>query len=158
MQVVKRAERFTAHNPPGLKPSEAEGIKSTLSDRLGGAYKKLRMKEPLSQTELQDMAYENELKRSLDTVVPNYRGLNKDVMDAEGVRRMVARRLQGNQGLENALTMAVGPAAIPARVAMLPGVASSLGIAANEAGKKAPQVIANTYRAAILAALEQDGR
>jgi hypothetical protein len=105
------------------------------------------MKEGLNPTEQMNMALSHSSGDAMSTVIPEYKALNKSVMDAEGVRRMIARRLQGNQGLENALTMAVGPAAIPARIAMLPGVASRAGIGAYHA---APAMRQGT-RAALLA-------
>jgi hypothetical protein len=84
--------------------------------------------------------------------IPGYRAMNKEIMDYEGLRKMIWRRLQGNQGLENALTMAAGPAAIPARIGLLPGVASTAGIVAHKA---APSMEAAT-RAAILALLASE--
>jgi hypothetical protein len=142
-----RAGRLVTENGPGVKPSQLEEIKGTLDDTLGPAYKKLRMKEGLNPTEQMNMALSHSSGDAMSTVIPEYKALNKSVMDAEGVRRMIARRLQGNQGLENALTMAVGPAAIPARIAMLPGVASRAGIGAYHA---APAMRQGT-RAALLA-------
>lgn len=142
-----RAGRIVSENGPGMKPSELEALKGTVDDTLGGAYKKLRMKEALSPNEQMSMAISHATGDAQTSVVPGYKGLNKDIMDAEGLRRMIGRRLQGNQGLENALTMAVGPAAIPARIAMLPGVASTAGIAAY---KSAP-VMSGATRAALLA-------
>lgn len=144
-----RGNRIVAENGPGVKPSELESIKGTIDDTLGPAYKKLRAKEVLSPNERMSMALSHAAGDAQSTVVPNYRAMNKDIMDSEGLRRMIVRRLQGNQGLENALTMAVGPAAIPARIAMLPGVASSAAIAAHHAAPAMSQAT----RAALLALL-----
>lgn len=146
-----RGGRILTENGVGLKPSELEGIKSTVDDTLGGAYKKLRMKESLSPAERMNMAIAHAAGDAQAQVVPGYKALNKEVMDAEGVRRMIARRLQGNQGLENALTMAIGPAALPARVAMLPGVASTAGIVTHRVGEHAAAPTAAAIRAALLA-------
>lgn len=158
-KIVDRASRFQRHNPSGLTPSEADAIKGTLDDRLGGAYQKIRQKQPLSSTEQADMAYKNAIGRGLEDTVPNFKGMNKDVMDAVGLQKMIGRRVNpgsgGNQGLENAMMIAGGPAALPARLLMLPGVASSAGIGAHVAGQKAPNVMSNMIRAAILAQLEQ---
>lgn len=147
-----RAGRMVAENPPGLKPSELEAIKGTLDDTLGPAYKKQRMKELISPDERMSMAISHAAGDAQSTVIPGYKALNREVMDSEGLRRMIQRRLMGNQGLENALTMAAGPAAIPARIAMLPGVASTMGIAAHKA---APTLEAAT-RAALLAFLASE--
>lgn len=143
-----RAGRLVTENGPGMTPSQLEEIKGTVDDTLGGAYKKLRMKEPLSPNEQMSMSISHAAGDAQSSVIPNYRALNKDIMDAEGVRRMIARRLLGNQGLENALTMAIGPSALPARMALLPGVASTAGIAAHRAGSYATPILS---KAALLA-------
>lgn len=144
-----RGGRIVSENGPGVKPSELESIKSTIDDTLGPAYKKLRMKEALAPNERMSMALSHAAGDAQSTVVPNYKALNKEIMDSEGLRKVIARRIGpgANQGLENALTMAAGPAAIPARLMMLPGVASTAGIAAHHA---AP-VMSQATRAALLA-------
>lgn len=145
-----RSDRILKANGPGMAPSTAEGIKHTLDDQLGGAYIKLGKKEPLSAGEKMNMELSQQIGKSQEAVVPGYRDMNKRTMDAVGVQKMIDRRLKGNQGLENALTMAAGPAAIPARLLMLPGVASTAGIAAHRAGQY-PQVPSNLLRSALMA-------
>jgi hypothetical protein len=149
---LARAGRIEAENPPGLTPSALDRIKGTIDDTLGPAYKKLRGKEALNPTESMNMALSHSAGDTLSTVVPNYKGLNRDVMDAVGLQKMISRRLQGNQGLENALTM-LNPAMLPARIAMLPGVATTAGVKTYQAGKHAAQPVANSVRAALLALL-----
>lgn len=143
-----RGGRIITANGPALSPSRLEKIKGTVDDMLGPAYQKLRQKEGLNPTERMNMALSHAAGDAQASAIPGYKALNKNVMDAEGLRQMIARRLKGNQGLENALTMAAGPAAIPARIMMLPGVASSAGIAAYKSAPAAQQ----TTRA-LLAAL-----
>lgn len=148
--MAARGGRILTANGPGMAPSAAEGMKHTLDDQLGGAYKKLRMKEPVSASERMNMALSQELGASQEALIPGYREMNRGVMDAVGVQKMVGRRLAGaNQQLENIVTAAIGPAALPARMLLLPGVASNLGIGAYRAGQH-PQVPANLLRAALL--------
>ena len=40
-----------ASNPAGLTPTEAETIKRTLDDRLGGAFRKVAKREPVTANE-----------------------------------------------------------------------------------------------------------
>lgn len=136
--VTARASQFTAANPAGLKPSETEAIKRTLDDQLGGAFRKVSAREPVTPRERFSMALSKELGDAQAESIPGYRDMNRGVMNAEGLRQAVARRTigsGGNQGLENALTMFAGPSALPARVAMLPPVLSRVGIGAHDAGR-----------------------
>jgi hypothetical protein len=137
-----------------------ESIKHTWDDVSGGAFEKMRQRKPLSPSERFTVSASHEAGDALADVVPNYKAMNREVMDMEGLRRMIARRLMGNQGLENAVASAaavVNPVgALAGRVGMLPGVMSTAGIGVNEAGKYAPNVVSNLVRAAILAQLEQD--
>jgi hypothetical protein len=153
--MVDRANNLLRANGPGMKPSEAEAVKSTLDNVIGGAVKKVRMREPITPDERMNMALSKAIGTAQESIVPEYKALNRQIMDAEGVRKMLVRRLQGNQGLENALTMAAGPAAIPARVAMLPGVASTAGIAVNRLGRAPEAAYSAPLRAALLAMLQQ---
>lgn len=148
-------DRFSARHPQGVSPSALETIKSTLDDRLGGAYQKLRQRQPLTPREEGRMALSQAASRAQETVVPGYREMNKRIMDATGLERALGRRVEGsaaNQGLENALAMVMGPAALPARLAMLPPVLSNAGIAAYQVGKRA-QPAATALVRSLLAAL-----
>jgi hypothetical protein len=130
--------RFAERNSGGMTPNKLESVKSTLDDRLGDAYKKQRMRAPLTPREESRMALSQTASRAMESAVPKYREMNRTIMDAAGLQNALGRRVQGsagNQGLENALTMAIGPAAIPGRIAMLPPVMTGMGIVANEAGK-----------------------
>lgn len=156
-----KLDDFTQQNPRGtLNPSALEGIKSTLDDQLGGAYRKLRMREPLTPKEKVNMELSHASSRAQESVIPNYRELNRNVMNAEGLRQMIDRRVNpgssgGNQGLENAMTLLGGLASLPGRIAMLPPVMSRGGIAANELSKGAAATLPTGLRA-LLAALVGD--
>lgn len=148
-----RADRIVAENGPGMLPSQLERVKGGIDDVSGGAFKKLRMREPLSPTERMNVDLTSAMGQAQETVIPGYKDMNKGIMDAVGLKKMIARRTLGtggNQGLENAMLLAGGPAAIPARLAMLPPVSSRLGIASHMAGEH-PQASANAVRAALLA-------
>lgn len=128
----KRMDVFAAKNPDGtLTPSRLERIKSTLDDRNGLAYQKLRKREPLTPKEDARMALTHAASRAQESAVPRYREMNKDIMDAVGLEKAIQRRTTGsggNQGLENAMAMLGGASALPARIAMLPPVLSRIGI------------------------------
>jgi hypothetical protein len=142
---------------PYLTPSKADEIKGTFDNQTGGAYKKMRMKEPLTPSEQFDVENGQALSRGLSDVVPNYKDLNRAKMDAEGLRQMIDRRTGNgsgaNQGLENALTMLGGLSAVPARLAMLPPVLSRAAIATYKTGKGVAEYGSNALRAALLEAL-----
>lgn len=152
-------DEFVANNPDGtLTPSALDEVKRTWDDASGGAYQKLRKKEPLSPQERFTVEMGQAASRAQQDVIPQYRALNKDVMTAEGVKRLIGRRVNpgssgGNQGLENAMTMLGGIGALPARLMMLPPVLSRLGIGAHVAGTAADAALPNAYRAALLALL-----
>jgi hypothetical protein len=153
--------RFEQRNAGGMTPQKLEGVKSTLDDRLGGAYKKQRGREPLTPREESRMALSQSASRALESAVPDYRQMNRGIMDIVGLEKALSRRVEGsagNQGLENALTMAIGPAAVPARLAMLPPVMTGMGIAANEAGKVAQPSMATLIRAALLSLLSGESQ
>ena len=156
--VADRSAAIRAANGPGMKPSQVEEFKSTLDDELGGAYEKLRKRNPLSAEDRLDMGLSQSASRAQESVVPGYREMNAQTMQAEGLRKMIARRLQGNQGLENALTAAAlpmgGPGVLAARTAMLPSVLSTAGIGADMAGRQ-PAFYTNALRAALADWLEQ---
>lgn len=156
-KFTAKLDEFKAANPSGtLTPSRLEEVKGTLDDQLGGAYKKLRMKEALTPKERLNLELSQGASRAQESVIPDYRDLNRGVMNAEGLRQMIGRRVNpgnsgGNQGLENALTMLGGLKALPARIAMMPPVLSRVGIGAHEVGKAAEPVAPGMLRA--LAAL-----
>lgn len=145
---------------PYPSPSKADAIKGTFDDRLGGAYKKQRMREALTPDEMFDMESSHSLGDALSAVVPGFKDLNRAKMDAEGLRQMIVRRTGNgsgaNQGLENAMTMLGGISAIPARIAMLPPVLSRAAIGTYKTGKGVAEYGANTLRAALVAALSQN--
>lgn len=158
----ERADRIVTENGPGLRPDQLEDIKGTVDDTLGPAYRKVRSKEALSPDERFNMELSHAASRAQEAVIPNYRDLNKNVMDRVGLERMIARRIgpKGtgvNQGLENIATAMIGPSAIPARIAMLPPVASRAGIAAHIPGEH-PQAISNALRAALLGLMVSHGQ
>jgi hypothetical protein len=156
--VADRATAIRSANGPGMKPSQVEQFKSTLDDELGGAYEKLRKRNHLSAEERLDMGLSQSAGRAQESVVPGYREMNAKTMQAEGLRKMIARRLQGNQGLENAMTAAAlpmgGPGVLAARTAMLPSVLSTAGIGVDMAGRQ-PAFYTNTLRAALADWLEK---
>ena len=156
--VASRFRSIKNEAGPSMKPTDVEKFKQTLDDSTGGAWKKVRMKEPLSGTEAEDIALSRAARAAQEANVPNYDALNKATFDAEGLRRAIARRMQGgapNQGLENAVfgaAMAAGgglPAAA-GRAVMLPQVATQGGIALHSAGQ-APEAYSNALRAALAA-------
>jgi hypothetical protein len=152
------ADDILKQNGPGLSPSELEGIKHTWDDNLGGAFQKVRKREPLTPDEQFGTELVGTARRHQEAAVPGYTGLNKDIMDASGLEKAIARRTggsAGNQGLENALTMLGGVAALPARIAMLPSVMSGLGIGAYKTGKAAGPQMGLALRA-LLQALGAD--
>ena len=149
---ASRAQAIVKENAPGLKPSGLEEIKGTIDDTLGPAYQKLRKREMLTPTEKGSMELSQAMSRAQESVVPNYRQMNRGIMDAVGLQKVIGRRTVGsggNQGLENALTMAAGPSAIPARLMLIPGVASRAGIASHVVGER-PAIFSNVIRAALL--------
>lgn len=152
-----RLAAYENANGPGMSASEVEATKRTLDNTTGGAHKKLRMREELTPTERYGVEMTAAQGRALTDAIPNYKALNKSKMNAEGLRQMIARRVDpngsgGNQGLENALTMMGGISAIPARLAMLPPVMSRGAILTNEASKLP---FSAAFRTALLAALGQ---
>lgn len=153
-----QSTRFRKANPQGITPTELEATKRTMDDRLGGAYEKTRRRQPLTPREESRMAMSQAASRAQETAVPEYRAMNKSIMDASGLEQAMRRRVDGsagNQGLENALTMLGGAAAIPARLAMLPPVLSTAGIAAHKVGEKVVPPATNMLRA--LVSLLQNG-
>jgi hypothetical protein len=150
-RFADRTAEFIASNPPGLTPTEAETIKRTVDDRLGGAFRKIAKREPVTPSERFSMELSRQIGNAQEATIPGYRTMNRDIMDAEGLRRAIERRTAGsggNQGLENALTIVGGPHTIPARLAMLPPVLSGVGIAAYQAGKR-PAAMSTMLRAAL---------
>lgn len=150
----QRLAAYEQANGPGMTASEVEATKRTIDNKTGAAHKKIRMREELTPTEQYGVEMTAAQGRALTEAIPNYKALNKDKMNAEGLRQMIARRVDpngsgGNQGLENALTMLGGVGAIPARLAMLPPVLSRGAIAAHKAGQSA--VPTNAFRTALLA-------
>jgi hypothetical protein len=153
-------DRFATQNPSGgMSPRQLEEVKRTLDDRLGGAYQNMRQKKPVSGREMSRMALSQTASRAQESAVPGYRAMNKDIMDAAGLESAIKRRVQGsggNQGLENALTAVaatMSPAAIPARLAMLPPVLTGAGIAADRAGQAAAAPETSLLLRALLAQL-----
>jgi hypothetical protein len=135
----RRLQTFEAKNPDGaLTPSRLEGVKRTLDDRNGGAYMKLRKREPLTPKEQARIELTQAASRAQESAIPGYREMNKGIMDASGLERAIQRRTSGsggNQGLENAMTMLGGVSALPARIAMLPPVLSRVGMGVHRAGQ-----------------------
>lgn len=151
--------RFERRNAGGMTPAKLETVKGTLDDRLGGAYQKVRKREPLTPREEARMALSQTASRALESVVPGYRTMNAGIMDAAGLEKALIRRVQGsggNQGLENVATMLGGAAMLPARIAMLPSVLTGAGIAAHRAGQGIQPGAATAFRAALLSLLGAD--
>lgn len=152
-----KLDLFEKANPPGtLTPSIAERIKGTIDDRAGGAFKKIRGRDVLTPDEQYLVQMTKTLGDAQSAAVPGYREMNKGIMDAQGLKKMIGRRVNptssgGNQGLENALTMAAGLKALPARVLMMPPVTSSLGIGVNAATNAVAPIAAPFVRALLLA-------
>jgi len=158
---------FVAQNPQGsLTPTALDEVKQTWDNAAGPAFQKMRMKESLSPSDRYTVEMTGAARRAQESAVPGYTAMNREIMTNEGLRRMVNRRVNptaggGNQGLENAMTMAAtamaGPAAIPARLAMLPPVLSAAGIAAYK-GAKLGQPGATAVLKALLAMLGPNGQ
>lgn len=154
-QYGARLQRFQAANPDGtLTPSALDSVKATLDNQTGLGYRKIRAKEPLTAAERGKMELSHAASRAEESAIPNYRQLNRDKMDAEGLRRMVDRRINpvaggGNQGLENAMVIIGGLHSLPARVAMLPQVLSRAAIATDRAGRVVQPHGANAIRAML---------
>lgn len=156
-KYAQRAAAFVRENHPPFftSPLAMDEVKSSLDDQLGGAYQKIRQREPLTPDERFELELSHGIGRAQQAVVPQYHDLNARIMETSGLEKVIKNRLlPANQGLENALTAAVGPTAIPGRLLMLPGVASRLGIAAYHTGKMARPLVSNASRA-LLAALAQ---
>jgi len=152
--VEVRLQAFEKHNPEYMPPSELDSVKSTIDNTTGEAYRKIKAKAPLTPDEQYGVDMSQAQSRAISDVVPEYRQLNRDKMNAEGLRQMIARRVNpngsgGNQGLENALTMLGGVHAVPARLAMLPPVLSRAGISTYQAGQN--PFTADAVRTALLA-------
>lgn len=140
-----RLAQFKAANPNGtLTPSSLDQIQSTLNDQAGGAFKKIRMREPLSTDDKGTVEMLNAIKQTQASGVPGIGGMNRSIMDAEGLRRAIERRTLGsggNQVLDTLLMLMRGPAGIPGRVAMMPPVLSQAGIAAHQTAPAAPTAL-----------------
>jgi hypothetical protein len=143
-EISERLAQFKAVNPNGsLTPSSLDEIKGTLDDTTGLAYRKMRMREPLTPTEKTSTEMTRAMSRANESAVPQYRQMNRGIMDAEGLRRAVERRTLGsggNQVLDTLLALVRGSAGIPGRVAMMPPVMSKAGIGAHVAGEHTAQL------------------
>jgi hypothetical protein len=157
-----RSERILNENPSWFPlPSEVEGIKSTVDDQLGLAYRKLKNKEPLLPNERFDLDFSQTMGDAQARRVPKYGEMNKGIMDLVGLDKVLRRRVSGsggNQGLENLLTgaaLASGQPlrALAGRTASVPAVMSRLGIGTHMVGEAPTALTANAARAAILALL-----
>lgn len=155
-EFTDRLAQFQAANPNGtLKPSSLDEVKSTIDDTLGGAYRKQRMREPITGSEKAGMEMSHAMSRANESAVPGYRQMNRDIMDAEGLRKAVESRTlgsKGNQVLDTLLMLMRGPAGVPGRVAMMPPLLSRAGIGAYKGAAAAPL----TLRSALIAALSPD--
>lgn len=151
--LAERLAKFKAANPKGtLTPSSLNEVQGTLNDQAGGAFRKIRAKEPLTTDEKGTVEMLGAMNRTQEQAVPGFRAMNRGVMDAEGLRQAIQRRTLGsggNQVLDTLLTLMRGKAGIPGRIAMMPPVLSHAGIGAYKA---APAASA-TLRAALIAAL-----
>jgi hypothetical protein len=143
-EIGDRLAQFKAVNPNGsLTPSSLDEIKRTLDDTTGLAYRKMRTREPLTPTEKTSTEMTRAMSRANESAVPEYRQMNRGIMDAEGLRRAVERRTLGsggNQVLDTLLALVRGSAGIPGRVAMMPPVMSKAGIGAHVAGEHTAQL------------------
>jgi hypothetical protein len=152
-----RLAQFRAANPNGsLTPSSLDEIKGTIDDTLGGAYRKVRAREPITGSEKAGMEMSRAMSRANEAAVPQYREMNRSIMDAEGLRQAIERRTLGsggNQVLDTLLMLLKGPSAIPGRVAMMPEVLSRGGIGAYKAGPVVQKWTPTSLRAALVSAL-----
>lgn len=152
-EFTERLAQFKAANPNGsLTPSSLDEIKGTIDDTLGGAYRKVRGREPVTGTEQGGMELSKAISRAQESAVPQYRQMNRAIMDDEGLRRAIERRTLGsggNQVLDTLLTVMRGASGIPGRVAMMPPLLSRAGIGAYKGGAAAVP----SLRTAIIAAL-----
>jgi hypothetical protein len=154
--IAERLAQFKAANPNGsLTPSSLDEVKSTLDDVSGGAHKKMRAREPLSGNEMATIEMTRSMSRANEAAVPGYRQMNREIMNAEGLRRAVERRTLGsggNQVLDTLMMLMRGSAGIPARAAMMPSVMSSGAIGAYKAAPSAPALL----KSAILGLLSPE--
>lgn len=152
----QQAKGLVAENPRGIPPSGLEELKRTVDSRTGGAHRKIRANEPLTPEEMWDVKFAKTAGDTLENIVPGYRGMNDGIMRAFGLNQAIRARTgssAANNGLENLATIFMGPAAVPARIAATPRVASTLGIGADRLGKATERGFAQAVRAAMLARL-----
>ena len=139
-----RLTQFKLANPNGtLRPTTLDQIQGTLNDEAGGAFRKIRMREPLTTQDKGTVEMLGAMKRAQASAVPNIADLNRSIMDAEGLRQAIQRRTVGsggNQVLDTLLMLMRGPAGIPGRVAMLPPVLSGAAIGASRVAPALPTV------------------
>jgi hypothetical protein len=158
----KQATEVIVNNPRGISPVKLEEIKRTHDNRLGGAFQKLRKREPISPKEQFGVGLVKKIGETQEQIVPGYGEMNREIMNVSGLEQALKRRVLGsggNQGLENALTMAAtaaaGPAALPGRLVMMPPVLSRAGIAADRAGQASKYGLPPAVRAALMALMDE---
>lgn len=155
----RQAAEMVSANPRGITPAALEELKRTRDSRLGGAFRKIRAREPVTPEEQFGVQFVRTAGDTLEGVVPGYRDMNRGIMTATGLDRAIQTRTgtsAANNGLENLAAMFMGPAAIPARIASMPPAASSIGIAANQAGKATKYGLPASVRAALLAMMDDE--
>jgi hypothetical protein len=150
-----------APNRTALKPSELEIAKRRLDARTNLARNARRAGtggESLADAER--IALTNQAMQSLETVVPNIRSLNREIMDNKGLETAIKRRL-GMPGtglmdegvIASAGTGMLGPMGM-ARVLREPKVLSALSILINDLAKGA-KVTPNVARGLMLTSRDQ---
>lgn len=152
---------IVGNNARGLAPAELESIKRTHDNRLGGAFQKIRNREPLTPEEMFGVQFTGTAREAQEAITPGYKAANQEIMALSGLESALRNRVEGsaaNDGLANLGLLFGGIQAAPAKVASMPAVASRLGIGAHGAGRAAEKGFAQAVRAAMLAALDGDDR
>lgn len=153
-----QAAEIVANNPKGLTPAELEAIKRTHDNRLGGAFRKLRAREPLTPDEQFGTQFVNTAREAQEAITPGYKAANKEIMTLSGLEGALRNRVEGsaaNDGLANLGLVFGGLTAAPARIAAMPAVASRAGIAADRAGEATRYALPQAIRAALLAMMDE---
>lgn len=150
---------IVANNPPGISPADLEAIKRTHDNQLGGAFRKIRNREPLEPPERFGVQFVDKAREAQEAITPGYKAANKEIMALSGLESALRNRVEGsaaNDGLANLGLVFGGITAAPAKVASMPAVASRAGIAADRTGQAAKYGLPAAVRAALLALMDDD--
>lgn len=149
---------IVANNAKGLTPTELEAMKRTHDNRLGGAFRKIRSREPLTPDEQFGVQFVSNARNAQEAITPGYKEANKEIMGLSGLESALRNRVEGsagNDGLANLGLLFGGLTAAPARIAAMPAVSSRLGIAADRAGQASKYQLPNAVRLALLSMMDE---